>query len=74
MIRALIMLSGPIVAGLFVAVMYATYGNLNWGSDMERSLPWFEPTFWLLFVAGAAVLLLHDVGSAMRRLMRGKKG
>jgi hypothetical protein len=59
--RMVLLVTGPIMAGLFAFSMYSIYGNLNWGTQLERSLPWFEPVFQLLFISGAALLLLLDI-------------
>ncbi|MEW8437720.1 MAG: hypothetical protein AB2689_06145 [Candidatus Thiodiazotropha taylori] len=65
--RALLLIAGPIGAGMFAMVMYAIHGNLNWGSDAEKSLPWFEPTFWVIFLAGVPLVIIHDFISSVRK-------
>ena len=68
--RALILLSGPVIAGLFALVMYFIHGNLNWGSEAEKSLLWFEPMYWLIASSGILALFGHDLVHAVWNVRR----
>ncbi|MEN8175319.1 MAG: hypothetical protein ABFS23_06130 [Pseudomonadota bacterium] len=46
---------------MFAIVMYTIYGNLNWGGEAEKNLPWFEPVFWLIASSGAIALVFADL-------------
>ncbi|MEW8276438.1 MAG: hypothetical protein AB2733_20380 [Candidatus Thiodiazotropha taylori] len=65
--RALLLIAGPIGAGMFAMVMYTIHGNMNWGSDAEKSLPWFEPTFWVIFLSGVPLVIINDLISFVRK-------
>ena len=60
MIRILALMFGPLAAGVFAIAMYSIYGNLNWGSEAEKNLPWFEDVFWIIFLSGIPLVVLHD--------------
>lgn len=67
--RIIVMLGGFLAAGVFAAVMYALHGNLNWGSPAEKSMPWFEPMFWVLALSGLAAVLVWDLLCAARNVL-----
>lgn len=65
--RVLILMIGPVAAGVFAILMYVIHGNLNWGSEAEKKLPWFEPAFWVIFLSGVPLVVVHDLLIFLRK-------
>lgn len=70
MMRVLVIVSGLLLAGVFAAIMYATEGDLNWGSEALNDFPWFEPTFWALAASGLIFVILWEVGAWLLSVFR----
>jgi len=68
--RLVIMVSGFVIAGIYAAVMYSVYGNLNWGSEAYKSVPWFEPVFWIIVASGPVILVILDMFCSMRKELK----